>query len=203
LPKQKEWEKISLNAFKQLRYDLGKYAKIKGLSFEDLACTIIVVIYSPFGILSTHIGDGRAGLRDQKGEWKAILTPHKGEEANQTIFLTSNAWLQEGFKMSGVKVPESNITIDQPSAFTVMSDGCESHSFELGYFDKERQKFVEQNKPYPKFFEPVIATIIDMHEKGMDQKVMLEKWSNFVRAGTEKLAKEPDDKTLIIGVITN
>ncbi len=202
-PSNQDWDKLSIKAFKKLRYDLEQYAKFKNLSATELACTIIVVIYSPIGILTTHIGDGRAGYRDKKGNWKAIISPHKGEEANQTIFLTSNPWLSGDFVMSGVKVPESNIINDAPTAFTLMSDGCESHSFELGYFDKERQKFIEQNNPYPKFFEPLLHTVINMKKEGMNKQEMLDKWSNFVRSGTAKLKNEPDDKTLILGVITD
>ena len=145
---------------------------------------------------------GRAGYRDLQGEWKAIISPHKGEEANQTIFLTSNPWLDNDFEMSGVKVPECKVYNDQPTAFTLMSDGCESHTFQTGYFDDQKQQFVEQNVPYSKFFEPILQTLIGMKKEGLDKTQMLEKWSNFLKGGTEKMKNEPDDKTLIVGVLT-
>lgn len=200
LPNNEGWEKVSLQALKKLRYDLEIYAKAKELNIADLACTIIVVIYSPHGLLMTHIGDGRAGYRTVAGDWKAILEPHKGEEANQTIFLTSNPWLSENFMMSGVRVPESRVIRDRATAFTLMSDGCESHSFELGYFDKEEQKFIEQNKPFPRFFEPLLLTLKGMKKEGLSEEEILEKWARFVADGSENLSNEPDDKTLILGV---
>ena len=203
LPKQKEWEILARKALKKLRYDLEQFAKYKKVASKDLACTIIVVIYSPIGLLTTHIGDGRAGYRNQKNTWLPIISPHKGEEANQTIFITSNPWLDENFTMSGLKVPESNVINDTPSAFTLLSDGCESHSFEMGYFDKEKQKFIEQNNPYPKFFEPLLQTLLNMKKDGLTSDEINQKWSGFVKAGTEKLKNEPDDKTLILGVITD
>jgi len=203
LPMKEVWEMLASKALKKLRYDLEQYAKYNNHQASELACTIIVVIYAPNGILTTHIGDGRAGFRDENGRWKAIISPHKGEEANQTIFITSNPWLSGDFMMSGVNVPESNVISDIPTAFTLMSDGCESHSFELGFFDKEKQVFIEQNNPYPKFFEPLIKTILDMKQHGLTKQEMLKKWSSFIQNGTEKLEHESDDKTLILGVITD
>ena len=203
LPKKENWELLARKALKKLRYDLEQLAKFENVDSKDLACTIIVVIYSPIGLLTTHIGDGRAGYRNQENIWKPIISPHKGDEANQTIFITSDPWLNENFVMSGLKVPESNVINDSPSAFTLMSDGCETHSFEMGYFDKEKQKFVEQNNPYPKFFEPLIHTLLNMKKEGLTGEEINQKWSGFVNAGTDKLKNEPDDKTLIIGVLTN
>jgi hypothetical protein len=201
LPNGDDWTIIAKKTLLKLRYDLDQFALSKALKSSDLACTIILLIYSPIGILTTHIGDGRAGYRNQNNEWKAIITPHKGEEANHTIFITSNAWLSDNFIMSGVKVPESNVINDSPSAFTLLTDGCESHSFELGYFDNEQQRFIEKNNPYPKFFEPLTRTIIEMKKAGLTMEEINEKWSAFIREGTDNLLNEPDDKTLILGVI--
>jgi hypothetical protein len=89
-----------------------------------------------------HIGDGRAGFCSSAGgEWVSILTPHKGEEANQTIFITNNWWSKSNFIMSGVSVPEARVIRKNPSAFTIMSDGCEAHSFECSIMDKATNKW--------------------------------------------------------------
>ena len=201
LPSKVDWGILAKRELKKLRYDLEQFSKVKNFDFKDLACTIIVVIYSPIGLLTTHIGDGRAGYRNKERIWKAILTPHKGEEANQTIFITSDHWLNDGFVLSGVNVPESNVIYDIPTAFTLMSDGCEAHSFETGYFNKEKEKFIEQNNPYPKFFDPIVQSLLDMEKSGLSIKLINIKWSKFVQSGTEKLKNEPDDKTLILGVL--
>lgn len=201
LPKSKEWNSITRDSMKELLGGLNSYAQKENILLSDLACTIIVVIYSPIGILCSHIGDGRAGYKDQNGFWKAMLTPHKGEEANQTIFLTSKAWLKNDFKMDGIEVPESRVINDQVAAFTLMSDGCEFHSFELGYFDKEKQEYKEENKPSALFFDALIQTVKGMQEKNTSKVVMQEKWSYFLREGHKGLQNEPDDKTLILGAL--
>lgn len=201
LPSQKRWETIGRDALLYLRAELELHAKNQKLNISDLACTIIVLIYSPIGILCTHIGDGRAGYKTKKGEWKACLTPHKGEEANQTIFLTSNSWLKGDFELSGLKVPESIVIKTPPVAFTLLSDGCESHCFKCGYFDKDQQKFISQNKPFSGFYNPAIQHLYTLRKEGLTSQELQEKWAEFLKNGTEGFAQEPDDKTLILGIL--
>lgn len=200
LPTNKEWRTLSRKAFKKLRYDLEQFAKSSDVNSRELACTVIVVIYSPIGLLMTHLGDGRAGYKNSNNQWLPIMQPHKGEEANQTLFLTSDAWLKDDFNLSGVETPECKVIKDEILAFTLMSDGCESHSFELGFFDDSKQKYIEENKPYVKFFEPLTNTLKGMHNEKLEQKEINIKWSSFIKSGTEKLRTESDDKTLILGV---
>lgn len=205
LPTQDKWQMLSKKAFAKLRYDLGEFAKENEFIVETLACTVIVVIYSPVGILVTHIGDGRAAFYGENQQWKAIIKPHKGEEANQTLFLTSQIGLgdEKDFVLNGIPVPESRVFNEIPRAFTLMSDGCENHSFELGYFDAEAQKYVEQNNPSPKFFNPLIDALKEMHQNNVSQDEIKTNWKKFVESGNTKLANEADDKTLILGVLIN
>lgn len=199
-PTDKQWETICFNAFKQLYFDLEVYANSINLNIKQLATTVIVMVYSPDFLLVSHIGDGRAGYRNLSGEWKPCLSPHKGEEANQTIFLTSTPWLQRGLKVSSVNVPESIVIRDSPSAFTLMSDGCESHAFETGYFNKEKQLFIEKNMPFSGFFEPLVKTLKNMKKDNLSNEEIISKWDQFIATGNEKLQHEPDDKTIILGV---
>ena len=57
------------------------------------------------------------------GEWLPLFRPHKGEEANQTLFITS-AW--EGLaELGGVLVPESHVYRGDIDALCLLSDGME------------------------------------------------------------------------------
>lgn len=91
----------------------------------------MVVIYSPLGLLAVHVGDGRMGYKTMSGEWKSMMTPHKGEEANQTIFLISEFWDIPNYELSGVLVPESIVIREPVQAFALMSDGCEHTAMEM------------------------------------------------------------------------
>lgn len=201
LPTKKEWSVLTNTTFNKLKYNLNQYSIEQDIPFAQLACTVIVVIYSPLGVLCCHIGDGRAGYRNKKGDWKSIMTPHRGEEANHTVFLTSEAWQDGTLEMNGVMVPESIVINDPPTAFTLLSDGCEYHCFKVSYFDKVSQKIVDLNEPHKEFFDETISSMIMMRESGMTQEAMETKWSQFLQKGTEDLEFEADDKTMIVGVM--
>ncbi len=202
LPKEKEWKAASLKGFNKIRHDLELYAEELECETKSLACTIIAVIFFKDSLLFAHIGDGRAAYQNKNGEWKSILNPHKGEEANQTIFITSDAWLIKDFEMKGIPVPETLIVKETIDAFVLMSDGLESHSFELGFFDEENQVFVEKNEPYAKFFNPLKETVLKMKAEGFSFEEIQDKWQGFLEKGTERIKNEPDDKTLILGIKT-
>lgn len=200
LPTQEEWEEIAKDQFKIILSGLNQYSIENNMDLSSLACTVIVTIYSPMGLLVSHIGDGRAGFCTEEGQWFPTITPHKGEEANQTVFITSNSWLsQDELIMSGVSVPESTVFKQNIKAFTLMSDGCEQHSFECSHFKAETQKWSDPNLPYPKFFNPLVSQIKKTIESTESQMIN-EQWEIFLKEGTEGLKNEPDDKTLILGV---
>ncbi|MBL7914380.1 MAG: protein phosphatase 2C domain-containing protein [Bacteroidia bacterium] len=202
LPNNEEWQSMSKLAFVQIYNSLIDYSKSEKLEFNSLACTSIVVVFTPMGLLSAHIGDGRAGYCNSSGDWKPLITPHKGEEANQTIFLTSSPWLSEtDFKMSEVLVPESRVINEKVIAFTLMSDGCESHSFDCSKMDNETNKWVDPNLPSEKFFNPLLKQLKAMHDNKVSLPDVTSNWKKFIEGGTPGLKDEPDDKTLILGIL--
>jgi hypothetical protein len=203
LPEEIGWSEVSTKAFKKLRFDLEAFAKAEDYPPQSLACTTIILVFSPFGLLLTHIGDGRAGYLNENDEWHSIMTPHKGEEANQTIFITSNTWLTGNFEMSGAKVPECRVINEPPKAFTLLSDGCENQSFELGSFDEETEVFTPQNNPYRGFYDPVITTLKAMAANGDSEEDINKKWSKFIDSGIPQFEVELDDKTMIVGVLNH
>lgn len=202
LPSESDWSHLAKEELKMALSGLNKHGSESGWELASLACTVIIIIYSPNGLLVTHIGDGRAGYCDEKGDWHSAITPHKGEEANQTIFLTSYAWVKdEKLVMSGVKVPESRVIKQKITAFTLMSDGCEQHSFECSIFDSVSQQWSDPNLPYPKFFNPLASQIKSLATQKDSDIEVNNNWKKFLESGNEGLKNEPDDKTLILGVL--
>ena len=204
LPSEEEWKE---EAWEQLKNSYGalKYYAENDLKVElsTLACTAIIIIYSPLGLLVTHIGDGRAAYRDEDGKWEALIKPHKGEEANMTYFTTSITWLvnKHFILPDGNTIPESRIIRKKTTAFTLLSDGMENHSFQCSFFDTEIQKWKDPNQPFEKFFEPLII-FIDTHIKDHQSSVDIhERWHEFLTDGNEKIKNEEDDKTMILAVL--
>lgn len=190
LPSQNQWQLLASENLGYIKEDLITFSTQKELAFESLSCTIIVLIYSPIGLLITHVGDGRAGYLAASGEWLSMMTPFRGEEANQTIFITSD------FE----KDIESKVIEEKVSAFCLLSDGCEKSAFECNLFDKEKNLYYDPNRPYPKFFNPNLLALSKITHKSQEEMNLL--WQHFLAEGTPQLKNETDDKTLILGMMT-
>lgn len=195
LPEQAKWHKLAKANLKALKGLLEKHAKEKKMDLGQMASTIMVAIFSPIGILCTHIGDGRGGFSNEDGEWKPLFTPWKGEYANETIFLTSDIWDEKQVD----NFVESNVINEVPFAFTLMSDGLEMHSFECSVWDEKAEKYYDPNRPYKKFFQPVVNGLVQMKQSHLTDAEIKGKWNKFLREGNERIKNEPDDKTMIIG----
>lgn len=199
-PTDVEWLQKSYDTLKTIRNDVVMFAQSKNVAVKDLSATCLVVIYSPIGLLTVHVGDGRMGYENLSGEWKSIMTPHKGEEANQTIFLVSDFWTIPNFTLSGVLVPESVVVREQVKAFALMSDGCENTSWLCTAKNEETGKYYDRNTPFDGFFKPLKETIISLSVSNVPEEERNEKWHNFIESGTDGFRKEQDDKTMIYGM---
>lgn len=197
-----EWEQIAQKLYEHALQQLHSCATKNQYDINSLACTMIVMVFGPQGIYVTHVGDGRAAYCDQYGEWKSCITPHKGNEANETVFLTSASWKSNStLIMSGVNVPESRVITEKPIGIALMSDGCEAHSFECSKMDPITNKWTDPNTPFKKFFEPAANNLRAMHKANVGEQVMNEAWEKFLSEGTDGFRNEPDDKTMILGVL--
>lgn len=192
---KQEIDAFFINSFKELYGLLEELAKESDLPIKSLASTVIVVLFGKSGLICSHIGDGRAGFQDMDNNWFSILEPYKGEEANQTIFITSDIWEkpQEFIRTTVIKQPIQS--------FTLMSDGCENATFELNRFNEETQLYERLNNPYPKFFNPNINVLRELHKNGKTTDEINELWVSFLKNGNEKFESEIDDKTLILGTL--
>ena len=195
LPTEGEWTDIGQRTLWDLHQDLEARARQLGADIESLACTVIVVVYSPIGLLLTHIGDGRAGYRVGADTWHPLMTPFEGEEANQTWFITT-AEVWQNFN----QLIECRVLAEPVTAFVAMSDGCQSHAFECGFFDEEHQRFIKKNQPYPGFFAPITRALEQMHLKEMPAEQISDRWQKFLAHGTEGLRTQSDDKTMVLGI---
>lgn len=168
---------------------------------RDFNATIILLLVSPRGMMAAHIGDGRMGYLSQDDVWRPLMTPHKGDEASSTVFVPNN-WNRQlnvpAFTMSDVYLPETYVVKELPKAFVLMSDGCESFTWTCRVYDKERNYYYDKNEPYDKFFNPLLKHLSNIEDK--DEKVM--EMINIVNVATTGGRKELDDRTMLLGVLT-
>ncbi|MCR8912855.1 protein phosphatase 2C domain-containing protein [Barnesiella sp. ET7] len=202
LPDDITWSKAAFKALKAVRDDMQKFAEEKQAKLESFAATVIVVVHTPLGLLVAHIGDGRAGYQDKSGAWHSLITPHKGEEANQTIFITSDFWNIPFYEMSGVSVPETRVIRESAKSFVLMSDGCEHTSWDCNLYNADKGIYYDPNTPHVAFFNPLIETLKEHKKEQLPFTDRSEKWSNYLDKGNKSFIKETDDKTMILGTIS-
>lgn len=200
LPSDAEWLQKSYFVLKAIRNEVEMVAKKNNVDLKSLSATCLAVVFSPLGLLAVHVGDGRMGCKTASGGWKAIMTPHKGDEANQTLFLVSEFWDIPNYVQSGVLVPESLVIREPVDAFAVMSDGCESTAWLCTAQNAETGKYYDQNKPFEGFFNPLEETLASFHKDNVPEEERKEKWYKFIESGAKGFVKEQDDKTMILGV---
>lgn len=199
---EKSWDIEFKGMITQFHRDLKDNIVKPEIPFESLAATIILLLYSSDGYMFAHIGDGRAAVR-VNGDWKTILTPHKGSEANQTIFCTSQ-YLGLGeksrpnLKMSGIYVPETKAVDEQIDGFVLMSDGCENGAW-ITYQKRnlENGDFIVEDVNLPR------KTILDqfINILGQETSQREEATANFITGYNDAFENEPDDKTILIGLV--
>jgi hypothetical protein len=196
MPSEEVWRVEALKGLQIVRQRLEQFSLAKGYHIPDLACTVVAVLYAPFGILTTHIGDGRAAYTLEANKWESLIDPFRGSEVNETVFITSNIWTTEGVDL----YIKSNVVKDKIRAFALLSDGCENGSFEVNVWDEENQKYHDPNRPYTKFFEPNLNGMLQLRKEQKTQEEINAIWSGFLKNGSKQFQHETDDKTMILGV---
>lgn len=172
----------------------------KPLESRDFNATIILLLITPKGLLSAHIGDGRMAYMNSEGKWIPLMTPHKGDEASTTVFIPNNWNRQQTvpvFTMSGVFLPEVHAIADRPKAFVLMSDGCENFTWNCYAFNESTGMYYDPNEPFTGFFTP----LIDELRAASSAASRVERLIEIVNVGTRGGRNEHDDRTMIIGLM--
>ena len=197
LPDEPVWDGVFRKVVELIQRDLAIYAEENdGVSFSSLAATLTALLITPKKIFSGHVGDGRAGILTSDG-WVDVITPHKGSEAHQTVFVT-NKILDPGFTVSDVPVPETRIINATALAFVAMSDGCEN-----GLWKTQRKedlpdgdyRYISMNEP----FAPALNHIIGLLSAHDDDQQRKDLFLTIIDRYNRPLKNEKDDKTLCIG----
>lgn len=192
---EKQWRKLAFNRCSAIDKKMYKFATTKGIEYLSLGSTIILLIFSKSTLLVMHIGDGRGAYKSKEKTWLPLFKPHKGENANETVFFTSKLW-----KKMDSDYFDTAIIRNDYSAFTILSDGCENACFEHYIKDKKTGKYHDPNRPYTPFLEPNLPILRNVRRQGLSQKKINENWKQFLTHGNAVLKKEGDDKSMILCV---
>lgn len=195
LPTAAEWQRYAAGVLASVREELAAFAERQGWLLQELACTVIVLLYGRDFVQLAHVGDGRAAWADAEGQWRAALVPYRGEEANETVFLTSLGWEEaiQAHQYAGEAV----------SAFVAMTDGCEKSAFEMNLYDEATGKYHDPNRPFAPFLNPNVAGLRALRRDGKSQAEINALWGRFLEGGTRHFQQESDDKTMALGARTS
>jgi hypothetical protein len=98
------------------RRELDTLALLHSVPLSALACTLVGVVASPQGGWFFHIGDGLAVAEAcDEGLSPSLSLPENGEYANETYFVTGDAW-REHLRCSAIAGPLRHVVL--------MSDGA-------------------------------------------------------------------------------
>lgn len=200
-PSEKEWYIEIRNIFEVIQALIERKSKQseEGLESRDLNATLILMLITPKGLLTAHIGDGRMGYLSKDGCWKALMTPHKGDEASSTVFIPNN-WNNQhsvpAFTMSDVFLPETCTLQEKPKVVILMSDGCENFCWKCMNYDKEKELYFDQNEPFPGFMNP----LLDEMNAIQDTEDKIKRLTDIINIETVGGKKEQDDRTFLMVV---
>lgn len=193
------WRDAAFRVMRCVRAMLVRAARERGARRDDLACTLTVVYANPVMVLAAQLGDGRAAVLWDDGDWEAITTPQRGEHAGETQFVTSNGWRRDAQQVS------VRMLIGRVEGLALLTDGCERVAYECQAQDGDTGRYQAANRPHAPFLTPNVRTLRRMMEREAGPPVVqvATMWERFLRDGTPELPAlrdEADDKTLLLAV---
>ena len=193
----KSEDKVVIGKLESKKQDIIEHIN-KPLTARDFNATIILMLITPNGMLTAHIGDGRMGYKSKDGKWKALMTPHKGDEASSTVFIP-NDWEQNrvpAFTMSNAYLPDVRVVHELPDVVVLMSDGCENITWSCYASNEQTGCYYDPNIPYAGFFEPLLEEM----NRDLRPEQRIERLIEIINVGTKAGKAEHDDRTMLFGV---
>jgi protein phosphatase 2C-like protein len=80
-----------LGWYREVQDDLAEEASRRGIQPRELACTLLTAVMSPDSGIFAQVGDGVIVI-GTAGAYRAITWPTSGEYANETTFITADAF---------------------------------------------------------------------------------------------------------------
>jgi hypothetical protein len=188
------WKQVAHEAFLKVAQSLEGLSKSQALPLAEYGCTGIVVLATDDFVGCAHVGDGRAGYLDEKNCWQSILVPYKGAEANATVFMSM---LNPGNADQFIRTTSHSL---RTRSIMALSDGPEGVCWHMSTKDRTGTKIEDPNVPSSNFFTKIANQLIAASASKVPQSDLDKLWADFLTGGNEQLAKELDDKTLLIAV---
>lgn len=167
-----DWPPLLRVALRSARWAVDRAARDRGCPLRELACTLIVAVALPTGVVIAQIGDGAVVVADRTGELKTLTQPEQGEFANETRFLV---------EPGAARSPQIVLWPGDWSSLALFSDGLQR----LALQDPDRS-------PFAPFFQPLfqfLGASEDLGATGDRLRAFLE---------SDRIADRTDDDVTLI-----
>ncbi|MGY6528524.1 MAG: PP2C family serine/threonine-protein phosphatase [Cyanobacterium sp.] len=170
-------KKIFEHILKHILKKIKQEAQNLNCDYRELACTLLVFLATPHGMMAMQIGDGFIVARPYDGELQLLFNPDKGEYINETTFVTSSNAIEE---------MQVQVFDWKPYFICASTDGLENVAIEY-----------KNSKPFNAFFSPL--------EEYLEETLVPEEEDKYIQdfLNSERLnTRTHDDKTLLLGLLT-
>lgn len=193
-PEDDVWKHLTIMSLKQVYMNLKNFAAQNNCNFRSMGSTIILMVYSNNALMTAHIGDGRAAVLTNNGEWAAAMEPAKGPEVGTTWFLTSDYVWHDPRTTIETRVFDESIR-----AFAMLTDGLENYCFHCYTKDEKTGIYSDPNRPFADFFNQNINHIKSLKNAKTPKQTIKRMLRQYLQHGREEFVSEGDDRTIIIG----
>lgn len=152
---------------------LQKHAASNDYSVDDLACTLLVFVATPYWIAAMQIGDGLIVVRSNQKNYQLLFPPDKGEFINETTFVTSANALD---KM------QVDVLAGNQEFICAATDGLERVAVRMSDWT-----------PFAPFFQPLQDYVLETSDLEQEDEYI----QNFLNSDRLN-ARTDDDKTLLL-----
>lgn len=169
------WTSFLLELTCRVRTGLQEVALETGQNLKDFASTLLLAVVTDTHVAALQVGDGAIVVKTDPS-LQHLTTPFRGNYASETVFLTSDAFLEHA---SCQVIPSEKVT-----GLALLTDGLEPVAFDLS-----------TDEPFAPFFKP----LFDFAANSKDAYARNLELTSFLNS--EPLQERTqDDKTLILAV---
>lgn len=188
------WRTTVRDEFTRLRELFRMHAERQSIAYDQLGCTAIMLAFAPEVVLAAHVGDGRACVSTAASEWQAVITPDKGEQVGQTLFVTMDQWDTDEYWTRHASIVRGSVR-----GLAAMTDGCERACYRCWVpTEVDPELCHDPNEPFVRFFDPSLATVAAMSRDGLPQSEINARWEHYLAQGLPAFAQEQDDRTMVL-----
>ena len=166
-------------AAEETRCVLEREAELREVELGQLATTLLLAVHTGTILAVGQIGDGATVVADFANAYSTVISPQRGEYANQTNFLTSN----DALSMFQIR---TNCVVGNFARLVMFTDGLQDLVLDAS-----------DDSPHVPFFDPLFEWLT----RQADREGAAQQLSSFLKSPRVS-SRTDDDLTLVMAEFT-